>query len=90
LETTRSVQEAKAWFVSHGLTVRSWAKANGFAAEQVYSVLSGRARGRHGAAHAIAIALGIKACPSADAWMQDNNALGDSVRRNAVAQRGRK
>ncbi len=41
-----------------------WAKAHGFNREEVYAVLNGRSKGRHGRAHRIAVLLGIKADPS--------------------------
>lgn len=87
MEGTRSLPEVRAWFVAHGLTVREWAKQFGFTPEQVYAVLSGRARGRHGAAHEIAIALGLKARPTdTDAWSPDRRQPQDSARQKFLAK----
>ncbi len=52
----REVQQA---FRARGVTVVSWAQANGFAASLVYAVLSGRAKGYRGKAYEIALALGL-------------------------------
>jgi len=65
-QTLRTRQEARAWFDAQGLTVSAWARTKGFAAEQVYAVLAGRARGKRGECHRIAIELGIKARPSCE------------------------
>jgi gp16 family phage-associated protein len=53
-------KQVKALFRQHGVTVRGWAAANGFRAEQVYNVLNERAYGHRGESHRIAVALGIK------------------------------
>lgn len=47
-------------FSQHGLTVSSWADANGFSRVDVYAVLSGRSKCVRGKAHLIAVALGLK------------------------------
>lgn len=57
----REVQQA---FRARGVTVVSWAQANGFAASLVYAVLSGRAKGYRGKAYEIALALGLVKPPS--------------------------
>jgi gp16 family phage-associated protein len=57
----RSRQQARRWFEAEGISVSDWAKANGFRRDVVYAVLAGRTRGRRGAAHRVAVALGIKA-----------------------------
>jgi gp16 family phage-associated protein len=56
----RTVQDVREWFDEEGLRVADWAKAHGFKADQVYAFLSGRTRGRSGAAHRVALALGLK------------------------------
>lgn len=61
---TRTAQEVRAWFESHGVSVSEWAKTRGFPREIVYAVLSGRTKGHRGQAHQVAVALGIKAFPS--------------------------
>lgn len=52
--------DARANFDAQGLAVTEWANAQGFKPEDVYSVLSGRTKGRRGQAHLIAVALGLK------------------------------
>lgn len=44
-----------------GVTIASWARAHGYEPEQVYDVMRGRAKGRSGVSHNIAVELGIKA-----------------------------
>lgn len=56
----RTLQETREWFDETGTTVTDWARAHGFPAATVYALLSGRTRGRRGAAHAAAVALGLK------------------------------
>jgi len=56
----QSRRELKAWFEANGLSVTEWAEERGFQRAQVYAVLSGRAAGRRGEAHRIAVALGLK------------------------------
>lgn len=55
-----SLQEVKDWFESHGVVISEWAVKHGFEAAHVYAVLGGKARGRRGNAHRIAVALGLK------------------------------
>lgn len=50
-------------FDSQGISISDWAIAHGFKREQVYAVLNGRTCGRRGAAHRIAVALGLKPAP---------------------------
>lgn len=50
-------------FEIQGVTVTDWARANGFTANIVYTLLSGRTRGRRGKAHQAAVALGLKPRP---------------------------
>lgn len=57
----RTLEQVKESFEAEGTTYCSWADAHGFSAQTVYAVLSGRAKGRRGEAHRIAVALGIKA-----------------------------
>ncbi|WP_370307310.1 DNA-binding protein [Sinimarinibacterium flocculans] len=52
--------QAKADLIQRGISIRDWAAARGFAARDVYAVLSGRVKGHRGKGHAIAVALGIK------------------------------
>jgi gp16 family phage-associated protein len=57
-------EKLKQLFEGHGLSITEWAEAHGFRREQVYAVLNGRATGRRGASHRIAIALGLKTVPA--------------------------
>lgn len=50
----------KRWFEDNGVSVTNWAAERGFKRNQVYDVLNGRATGRRGVAHRIAVALGLK------------------------------
>lgn len=43
-----------------GISVDSWAKANGFSASTVKSVLYGHSKGLRGESHRVAVALGLK------------------------------
>ena len=57
----RTKEEALEWFHSTGTPVNAWARAHGFPPAVVYALLAGRTRGRRGAAHHAAVALGLKA-----------------------------
>jgi len=59
----RTVADVRQDFFERGETVTGWASRHGFERHAVYAVLSGRTVGRRGAAHRIAVALGIKAAP---------------------------
>jgi gp16 family phage-associated protein len=61
----RTVEEARAWLDRHGVSVSEWARAHDFRPTVVFSVLSGRTRGRRGQAHRVAVALQIKETASA-------------------------
>lgn len=54
------LDELKAKFDAHGLSVTDWAIQHGFKRESVYAVLAGRSRCRRGEAHRVAVALGLK------------------------------
>ena len=56
--------EFKTDLMSHGLTVRDWARANGFSEMLVYAVLSGKNKASRGESFKIAIALGLKMQPA--------------------------
>ena len=56
--------EFKADLMRHGLTVRDWARANGFSEMLVYAVLSGKNKASRGESFKIAIALGLKMQPA--------------------------
>ena len=57
----KTPEEVKREFDSAGISIGSWAKQNGFKRERVYAVLDGRNKAKYGAAHSIAVALGLKA-----------------------------
>lgn len=56
----KTKDEVKADFSKNGISIGSWAVANGFARTHVYAVLGGRNRAKYGQAHVIAVALGLK------------------------------
>ena len=56
--------EFKTDLMRHGLTVRDWARANGFSEMLVYAVLSGKNKASRGESFNIAIALGLKMQPA--------------------------
>lgn len=55
-----TLDRVRAEFGESGITVASWAKANGFARMTVVDVLLGRRAGHHGEAHRVCVALGLK------------------------------
>ena len=57
---TRSLEQAKAWFRAEGISVRAWAKSQGFGSGEVYALLNGRTRGYRGNSHRVAVALQVK------------------------------
>lgn len=63
---TRSLDQAKAWFRAEGVSVREWAKSQGFEPGEVYALLNGRTRGYRGNAHRVAVALGVKQSPTGE------------------------
>lgn len=63
---SRSPEQVKAWLERHGVTATEWARQHGFPPTVVFALLSGRTRGRRGAAHRAAIALGLKSAPPED------------------------
>lgn len=56
----RTPAEARRDLEAQGLTIAGWARERGLPPRAVYDVLAGRNRGKFGAAHAIAVLLGIK------------------------------
>lgn len=56
----RARESVKCGFFDRGEQISEWAHKRGFPPALVYSVLSGRSKGRRGKAHAIAVALGLK------------------------------
>lgn len=58
--TLRTPDEARAEFQRQGVSISSWALANGFSTNLVFEVLSGRKKCTRGQAHNIAVKLGLK------------------------------
>lgn len=56
----KSRQSVKAEFDRRGETFADWARRNGYKPRLVYAILSGQIKGRYGAAHDIAVKLGLK------------------------------
>lgn len=54
------ISRIKAEFNQAGISVSDWARANGFDASLVYSILAGKNRGLRGKSHFIALKLGLK------------------------------
>lgn len=61
---TRTPAQARQWLVDNGISVPSFAKAQGLDVQAVKDVLYERSNARRGERHRAAIALGIKAEPS--------------------------
>ena len=61
--TLLSLEEAKKRFELEGMTITSWAESRGYKPADVYAVLSGRIKGKHGCAHRIAVDLRLKPDP---------------------------
>ena len=60
-------EAARARFTATGTNVSQWARDRGFQVKAVHAVLSGTRRCRWGQSHQIAVALGIKDEPVAEA-----------------------
>lgn len=58
-----SGEKVKELFEAAGLPVAKWAEANNYTPHKVYCVINGQFKGRRGAAHEIAVALGMKIAP---------------------------
>jgi len=56
----KSIEQVKEEFSRNGVSVSSWAKANGVSKNLVYQVLKGGRQCRYGQSHKIAVLLGIK------------------------------
>jgi gp16 family phage-associated protein len=56
----KTLEQVKAEFERRGETVAHWARKHGFAINHVRAVLSGKAKGRWGESHKIAVTLEIK------------------------------
>lgn len=69
-----TAEEVKLSFQASGQTIAQWAIDNGFRKGSVYAVLDGRCKGHRGKSHLIAVALGLKAPPTAPATPSSENA----------------
>lgn len=58
--TTRTAQQVRAEFRRKGISIGSWADANGFSRPSVNQVLTGRNSASVGIGHKIAVMLGLK------------------------------
>lgn len=58
--TLRTADEAREALKRQGVSISSWAIANGFSTTQVFEVLAGRNKATRGKAHNIAVRLGLK------------------------------
>ncbi|MDH4869837.1 DNA-binding protein [Pseudomonas sp. BN515] len=47
-------------FTAAGISISSWAEANGYTRHQVYCVIGGQFKGTRGKSHEIALRLGMK------------------------------
>ena len=56
----RTRAEVRADFDRRGLSLRAWARQNGVSERIVYEFMRGRFKGRRGAAHKVAVLLGMK------------------------------
>lgn len=55
--------QVKAQFEAEGVSIAEWARTHGFNCITVYRVLAGKAKGKRGESHKIAVALGLKTEP---------------------------
>lgn len=55
-----AAREIKRGIMARGVNMAEWARERGFSPQHVYDVLNGRAVGRRGNAHEIAVQLGLK------------------------------
>lgn len=62
-DSSERCAEIKGYFEAHGRAIGEWADLRGFKRSLVYAVLNGRALGRRGRSHHIAMALGLKKDP---------------------------
>jgi gp16 family phage-associated protein len=56
----KSIEQVKDEFSRRGISLSSWAKANGVSKNLLYQVLKGGRQCRYGQSHKIAVLLGIK------------------------------
>lgn len=56
----RTVEDVRQDFARKGISVASWARANGLSPRDVYDVLQQRTKAAYGKSHTIAVLLGMK------------------------------
>lgn len=61
---TKSIETVRTAFEAEGISIREWARQNGFKPRTVYAVLYGQVKCTRGEGHRIAVALGLKAAPA--------------------------
>ena len=59
-ETIRTPEDIRKEFERKGISISSWAQANGYSTNLVFEVLAGRKKGIRGQSHKIAVQLGMK------------------------------
>lgn len=57
---TRTAEQVREEFQRKGISIASWAAANGFSYNMVLEVMAGRKKGLRGQSHKIAVKLGMK------------------------------
>jgi gp16 family phage-associated protein len=60
MSSLRTAADVRAEFQRKGVSISSWAIANGFSTNLVFEVLAGRKKCLRGQAHNIAVKLGLK------------------------------
>ncbi|QIM54755.1 DNA-binding protein [Hydrogenophaga crocea] len=58
---TRTADAVRSEFAERGITIRDWARSEGFSDKLVYYVLTGKRIPRRGTSYRIALALGMRA-----------------------------
>ncbi|MBO9855168.1 MULTISPECIES: hypothetical protein [Xanthomonas] len=66
----RTLDQARQWLVSNGITVSGFARQLGVSRTVVDDLLRGRSQGKYGDAHTAAVALGLKSPPDYAAKVQ--------------------
>jgi gp16 family phage-associated protein len=57
-------EQAKAWFISHGVCITEWCKSLGLDHGAVTDLLRGKSKGTRGESHRAAVLLGLKKDPN--------------------------
>lgn len=59
--------QVRAKLKREGKTLKAWAEEHGFNSNRVYRIMGGFEKSQYGKSHEIAVALGLKKAPKADA-----------------------